>query len=93
VGTARYDAFFVPFGAGRRKNTAADERPAGLIIVLCLRLDDQNIEVRPPCQKARRRGDAGCAAPYDHDIMRLAACLRRFVGHGLLPFAWFMRSL
>jgi hypothetical protein len=75
------------------KNTAADERPAGLIIVLCLRLDDQNIEVRPPCQNARRRGNSGGAAPYDHDITRLAACRRRFVGHVSLPFAWFMRSL
>ena len=39
---ARHEAFFVPFGAARL--AGPDERPAGLIIVICLRLDD-HIEV------------------------------------------------
>src|ERR1700730_17540200 len=59
AGTARYEAFFVPFGAGRPENTSPDERQAGLVIVFRLRLDDQNIEVRPPLEQAPRRGEAG----------------------------------
>src|SRR5208282_1846175 len=57
----------------------------GLVVVLRLRLDDQNIEVPPPPEQARRRRNSCGAAAYDHDIMGFPACLRRCAGHVSLP--------
>jgi hypothetical protein len=58
-----------------------------------LRLDDQNIEVRPAAQKARGRGYSSGPAAGDYDVMNFTARLLGYAGHGSLPFAWFMISL
>ena len=51
------------------ENAAADECPAGLVIMLLSWFDDNDIKGGAAFQQARRRGNTGRAAANDHNFM------------------------
>ena len=57
-------------GGARGKDTGADQRPAGLVVVDIGRVDDGDVQARAARQQAGRHRDAGGAAADDHHLVR-----------------------